>query len=87
MPSMADHLAALRDAYATVDPFDETTTETALRSLAGERGIKAGPLIHATRVALTGRAQSPGLFEVMCLLGRGSTLSRLSSAVTHLRRD
>lgn len=85
-PPMADHLAALREAYAAVDPFDEATTETALRLLAGERGLKAGPLIHATRVALTGRAQSPGLFEVMCLLGREATLSRLSSAVTHLRQ-
>lgn len=84
-PPMADHLAALREAYAAIDPFDEATTEAVLRSLAGERGLKAGPLIHATRVALTGRAQSPGLFEVMCLLGRETTLSRLSSAVTHLR--
>ena len=44
---------------------------------AAARGIKAGALIHATRVAVTGRTTSPGLFEVLALLGRDTTLARL----------
>ena len=41
------------------------------------RGIKAGDLIHATRVAVTGRTASPGLFELLPLLGRDRTVGRL----------
>jgi glutamyl-tRNA synthetase len=41
--------------------------------------VKVGALIHPARVALTGRSVSPGLFEVMELLGRGRTVERLRS--------
>ena len=50
---------------ASTDPFDEPHVEAAVRGTAAERGIKAGTLIHATRVAVTGRTASPGLFEVL----------------------
>ena len=50
--------------------------ETALRGTAEQQGVKAGALIHATRVAVTGRAVSPGLFEVLELLGRERTVTR-----------
>ncbi|HZA35448.1 MAG TPA: glutamate--tRNA ligase, partial [Vicinamibacterales bacterium] len=65
---LADHIAALGDAFQTLDSFDVATTETALRQVAEDRGVKAGALIHATRVALTGKAVSPGLFEVAALV-------------------
>ena len=42
-------------------------TEKALRTLAEAKGVKAGLLINATRVALTGQAVAPGLFEVMLI--------------------
>jgi glutamyl/glutaminyl-tRNA synthetase len=48
-----------------------------LRAVASERNVKAGALIHATRVAVTGRTASPGLFEVLVLIGRERTLARL----------
>jgi glutamyl/glutaminyl-tRNA synthetase len=48
-----------------------------LRGIADARGIKAAALIHATRVAVTGRAASPGLFEVLDLLGRDLVAARL----------
>jgi glutamyl-tRNA synthetase len=43
-------------------------------------GIKAGELMSAARVALTGRKVAPGLFEVMALLGRDRAVSRLHGA-------
>jgi glutamyl-tRNA synthetase len=55
-----------------------------VRGTAAERGIKAGPLIHAVRVALTGRTASPGLFELMALLGRDETIARLKALLTFL---
>ena len=64
-----------------VTPFDAATLESALRALAEARGIKAGALIHATRVAVTGQAVSPGLFEVLELIGRDRVVSRLADAL------
>ena len=76
-PDLGPHLDAWRDRIATVSPFDPATIESALRALADERGIKAGVLIHATRVAVTGQAVSPGLFEVLALVGRDRVIKRL----------
>jgi glutamyl-tRNA synthetase len=71
---------ALIAAFADMDVFDPTALERTLRSTAEREGIKAGALIHATRVAATGRAVSPGLFEVLELLGRARTLERMRAA-------
>jgi glutamyl-tRNA synthetase len=81
---LGEHVAALADALRTLDPFDEPHVEAAVRGSAAERGIKAGLLIHTTRVALTGRTTSPGLFEVMVLLGRQRTVERLDRLVNFL---
>jgi glutamyl-tRNA synthetase len=70
----------LADRLAQLESFDLATTESALRGLAEEEGMKAGPLINATRVALTGQAVAPGLFDVMCVLGQERTVERLRRA-------
>jgi glutamyl-tRNA synthetase len=75
---LGEHVRALVSALRTVSPFDESHVEAAVRGTASERGLKAGNLIHATRVAVTGRTTSPGLFEVLVLLGRERTVDRLS---------
>jgi len=84
LPDIPRHLRQLRDELARVEPFDEAALERVLRDLASANGLKAGVLIHAVRVAVTGRAVSPGLFEVLVLLGRDQTLGRLDRAVTML---
>jgi glutamyl-tRNA synthetase len=53
--------------------------------LAEEKNVKAGLLINSTRVALTGQAVAPGLFEVMLALGRDRVVARLHRAAAHLR--
>jgi len=73
-------LAALADALRSVDPFERTVLDAAVRAFAADRGLKVGAVVHPARVALTGRAVSPGLFEIMELLGRDRTLERLRSA-------
>jgi glutamyl-tRNA synthetase len=78
--SLKGPFAALIHTFAQVEPFEPTSLEAALRSTAEQAGIKAGLLIHATRVATTGRAVSPGLFDVLVLLGRDRTLSRMRAA-------
>jgi glutamyl-tRNA synthetase len=79
-PELAELLPAVRDAFARVEPFEPSVLEAALRGEAAARGVKAAILIHATRVAVTGRAVSPGLFDVLALLGRDRTLERLAAA-------
>jgi len=75
---IAAHLAAWRDEVAALPDLEPAATEAALRALAAARGIKPGVLIHATRVAVTGQAVSPGLFEVLELVGRDRVVERLS---------
>jgi len=83
-PDLGPHVAALAELLRTVNPFDEPHVEAAVRGSAAEQGIKAGALIHATRVAATGRTASPGLFEVLVLLGREQTVRRLERLVNFL---
>jgi glutamyl-tRNA synthetase len=77
---MADHLFALDAAFASAVMFDPASVETALRQTAEVRGVKAASLIHAVRVALTGKTVSPGIFDVVSLLGREVVHSRLIRA-------
>jgi glutamyl-tRNA synthetase len=82
---LAAHVEALRTSLEKLPTFDEASTEAALRDVAAARGVKAGPLIHATRVAVTGAAVSPGLFEVLALLGRSRVIARLGELERFLR--
>ena len=82
IPGMRAHLLALAARFATAQPFDQQSSELMLRSLAEERGIKPASLIHATRVAITGRSVSPGLYEVLELLGRERACARLDRAAS-----
>ena len=83
-PDIGGHLSALAAALRTVEPFDEATVEASVRGVATGRGIKAAALIHATRVAVTGRTTSPGIFEVLVLLGRERSVERLGRLVAYL---
>jgi len=77
---MDEHLAAIDAALATLDSFDPVAIEAAVRSVAEARGVKAASLIHGVRVAVTGKTVSPGLFEVLSLLGRTRVHDRLVAA-------
>jgi glutamyl-tRNA synthetase len=75
------HLAAVRDTCAGTPEFTAAALEPAIRALADARGVKAGVLIHPTRVAVVGRAESPGIFEVLELMGRDRALTRMGNAL------
>ena len=80
-PELAPALTALIAAFEQLPAFSAPSLETTLRAVAEQHQLKAGALIHATRVSITGRAVSPGLFEVLELLGRERSLARLHSAL------
>ncbi len=83
-PGIAHHVSALADAFRSLDPFDEASTERVLRSVAEHGGLKFGALVHATRIAITGRAVSPGLFETLVLVGRARVVARLEALARYL---
>jgi glutamyl-tRNA synthetase len=82
-PGTADHLRALMKVYEQSE-WNEAALEKALRDLADQRTVKAGMLIHGTRLALTGRMVSPGLFEMLVLVGRETALRRLEKIASVL---
>jgi len=84
MTAVAERMRALRAALAAVDPFDEASTEAALRALAEGRGEAAALYIHPLRVALVGMAVSPGVFAVLVLIGRDRALARLDRLVAFI---
>jgi glutamyl-tRNA synthetase len=53
--------------------------------VAEDRGLSAGKLIHPLRLAVTGQGVSPGIFDVLVVLGRERSLRRLRRLIDHLR--
>ena len=83
-PGNASLLRKCHDKLAALPVFDLATTEQAYHEIADEMGISFGKVIHPTRLALTGRTFSPGMFDVMVLLGREKTLERLEKAIAFI---
>jgi glutamyl-tRNA synthetase len=85
-PTVGPALTELANRLHAVDPFDAAEIERAVRSVSETAGMKAATLIHATRVAVTGRAVSAGLFEVLALLGKSRVVRRVHVAVDYTAR-
>jgi glutamyl-tRNA synthetase len=66
-------------------PWTATALEATLRELAATMEVGAGKLIHPLRVALTGNMASPGIFDVLVLLGRARVEERVSRALERIR--
>ena len=76
-------LARLADAIQAAPPPDGGAAEVLVRATAEQASLKAAPLIHATRVAVTGRAVSAGLFDVLAVMGPERVVSRLRRAASY----
>jgi len=70
----------LAERLAAVNDFNVKSAEEAFRAVVAQLGIEAGVLVHPVRVALTGKAVGPGLFDTMVLLGKERTIRRLKEA-------
>jgi glutamyl-tRNA synthetase len=75
-------LAALRPQLASVEDWAQAPLEAAVRAFAEETGAKLGQVAQPLRAALTGRSTSPGLFDVMAVLGRDECLARIDAQST-----
>jgi glutamyl-tRNA synthetase len=77
----AEAFEKLGNRLSKLEDFSLKTAEEAFRTLVAELGIPAGDLVHPVRVALTGRAIGPGLFDTMVILGKEKTVNRLRHAL------
>ena len=72
------HLALAHDALAAVPDWDHDPLDAAVRKVAETNELKLGKLAQPLRAALTGKTTSPGIFDVLVLLGRDESLARIA---------
>jgi glutamyl-tRNA synthetase len=80
-PGAAERLARFAERLREAEPFEAAALERLLREFVDAEGIKIGKIIHAIRVAVTGKAVGFGLFETLEILGRESCLVRIRRAL------
>jgi glutamyl-tRNA synthetase len=80
-PDAKPLLEELAARLSGTDPFDHASIEAHFNAVIAQKGIKLGKLAQPVRVALTGGTVSPGIYEVIEMMGREKTVSRISTAV------
>jgi glutamyl-tRNA synthetase len=81
-PEVAEPLKALAQEMESIDgDFNEATVQTAFERVLERFGMKLGQLAQPVRVALTGGTVSPGIYEVIAVLGKARTVARLRSGL------
>jgi glutamyl-tRNA synthetase len=83
-PATAELLRAVGESLSALSAWEPAAMEESLRALGEARGLAGGKVFQPLRVALTGLAVSPGIFEVLVLLGRERSLARIDAAVSRL---
>jgi glutamyl-tRNA synthetase len=79
-----EKLTAVLEVLSHTQSFTALHLEEATRLKAEALGMKAAELIHPTRLALSGRTMTPGLFEIIELLGRKTSADRISKAIKYI---
>jgi len=80
-PDVAPLLSELSKRLKSVDPFTHTEVEKVFSTIVVEKGIKLGKLAQPVRVALTGGTVSPGIFDVIEVMGKEKTLKRIATVL------
>jgi glutamyl-tRNA synthetase len=80
----APRLAALVDGLERLTTFDEASIEQVFQQLMATTGLQLGAIAQPARVALTGGTVSPGIYEVLAILGRDRALARLRAALEYI---
>ncbi len=75
-------LAAVHTALDAAGSWDTEALEAAVRTVADDAGVKLGAVAQPLRAALVGRRTSPGIFDVLALLGREESLARIADQMT-----
>jgi glutamyl-tRNA synthetase len=86
-PETARVLTLLAEQLSGLDDLKEKSQEGAFKKVMDETGLGFGKIAQPVRVALTGTAVSPGIFEVIAVLGKARVLTRLKAAVAYIEGD
>lgn len=70
--------------FTSVSSFDENEQRKLFETMAQDGGKKLVEVIQPVRVALCGRTVSPGIFEVVSILGRDSVVKRIKKAIASI---
>jgi len=84
LPAIKEPMEIFLGRLESVAEVDEKSLEEMFKEIVAQRNIKLGALAQAVRVALTGKSVSPGIYEVMRILGKDEVLKRLSKALKKL---
>ncbi|OQY08146.1 MAG: glutamate--tRNA ligase [Desulfobacteraceae bacterium 4572_123] len=80
-PIAVEPLKELLARFADMDAFTEPLLEDAFRAVMAKTGLKLGKIAQPVRVALTGRTASPGIFEIIEIIGKKKVMTRLEKAI------
>jgi glutamyl-tRNA synthetase len=80
-----DILNRLSATLENLDIFSAENSENVIRDLAESLAMKAGTLIHPLRLALTGKTASPGIFDIIQILGKQTVITRLDNALRYIK--
>jgi glutamyl-tRNA synthetase len=83
-PDALEALRALRAQLADVGPWNVETIQHCFEAVTARFGLSLGQIAQPVRVAMTGRTASPGIFEVLEVLGKERTFARLDDAIAHI---
>jgi glutamyl-tRNA synthetase len=84
-PAALDPIRLLNKEFESLPEFDEANLETAFKTVMEKTGLKLGKIAQPVRVALTGRTASPGIFEIMAIIGKERVISRLKKAIQFIQ--
>jgi glutamyl-tRNA synthetase len=76
-PESLEHLKQVIDLFSSIEPFEAETISTTIKNWCKDRGIKIVSLAQPIRLALTGKTTSPGVFDLLAILGKRETFERL----------
>jgi glutamyl-tRNA synthetase len=83
-PAAVEPIRALIEELKRLDNFTEPALEGAFTAVMEKTGLKLGKIAQPVRVALTGRSASPGIFEIVEIIGRDRTLARLERVLAYI---
>lgn len=83
-PESVQLLTKFKDRLSAAEPFEAETLDKLLHGFVDEEGIKIGQIIHAIRVAVTGKAVGFGLFDTLAILGRDRSTARIDRALSRM---
>ncbi len=85
-PTALEPVRLLAERLTALEVFEEKALEDVFRAVMDETGLKLGKIAQPVRVALTGRTASPGIFEIIEIIGREKVLKRLARAIAFMEK-